>query len=344
MRDEMRKLVVWVSALAVFMAVIFLPEVLVRAQARNAQGAKKAAPAPTRNGRPDLQGLWSFATVTPLQRPKDLADKAVLTAEEAAKLEEQAVRDRFVDQPPPPGDPGAYNRFWFDSGTEVVGTRRTSLVIDPPDGRIPPLTPNGTQREDARAARRKIAAGPEDLPPWDRCIIGFNAGPPIIPSVYNNMLHIFQTQDHVVVLTEMVHDVRIIPLDGRPRLSPNIRQWKGDSRARWEGDTLVVETKSFRSDGTGTLQLDPEYWGRGLGLSGDENLHLVERLRRVDADTLLYEFTMNDPTIWTRPWTMSTTMRRSDEPLYEYACHEGNYAMTGVLSAARAAEKRASKE
>jgi hypothetical protein len=198
---------------------------------------------------------------------------------------------------------------------------------------VPPLTPYGKEREAAREGRAKIAAGPEDLTTWDRCILGFNAGPPMIGGGYNAYVQLFQTSDYVAVLTEMVHDARIIPLTGRPPLPSHARQWRGDSRGRWEGDTLVVETRNFRSEGTGTLSL------RGLGLSGDENLNLIERFRRLDADTLLYEYTIDDPTIWTRPWTVSMTLRKSNAQMYEYACHEGNYGMSGILSAARAQEK-----
>jgi hypothetical protein len=150
---------------------------------------------------------------------------------------------------------------------------------------------------------------------------------------YNAYVQFFQTPDYVVLLNEMVHDARIIPLDGRPSLPSHVRQWRGDSRGRWDGDTLVVDTQNFRSEGTGTVSL------RGLGWSGDENLHLVERFRRLDNDTLLYEYTVNDPTIWTRPWTVSLTMRKSNQLIYEYACHEGNYGLSGILSGARAAER-----
>jgi hypothetical protein len=326
------------SAAVVVVASLVSPSAPASAQTP-AQTKKPAPVARLSDGRPDLQGEWSFATVTPLERPKEYADRGTLTAEEAAKIEERAVRDQFVDRPPPPGNPGAYNRFWIDFGTEVVATNQTSLVVDPPDGRVPALTPGGMEREEARAARRKIAAGPEDLPPWDRCLVGFNAGPPILPSGYNNNMQLFQTRDHVVVLTEMVHDARIIPVDGRPGLPAHIRQWKGDSRGRWEGDTLVVETRNFRSEGTGTLPLDREFARRGLGLGGDENLRLTERFRRLDADTLLYEFTIDNATIWSRPWTVSMTMRRNGERMYEYACHEGNYGMKGILSGARAEER-----
>jgi hypothetical protein len=344
MRSRIRRFLVGSGLVAGVVAAVVFSDAPLGAQARDADATRKAASLRLPDGRPDLQGQWSFATVTPLERPREFADRAVLTADEAARLEERAVRDRFVDRPPPPGNPGAYNRFWVDFGTEVVATNRTSLVVDPPDGRVPPLTEHGMQREETRAARRKIAAGPEDLPVWDRCIVGFNAGPPILPSGYNNNMQLFQTADHVVILTEMVHDARIIPLDGRPPFPAHVRQWRGDSRGRWEGETLVVETRNFRSEGTGTLPLDREFARRGLGLSGDENLRLVERFRAVDADTLLYEFTIDDPTIWTRPWTVSMTMRRSPERMYEYACHEGNYGMTGILSGARADERAGAGE
>ena len=328
-------------ALAVLLAAAW-PEA---GAAQTSAGASSRKPAETprlSNGRPDLQGLWSFATVTPLERPKEFEGRAQLTDEEIAQLEKRAVDNQFVDRKPPPGNPGAYNAFWIDFGTKTSGNR-TSLVVDPPDGRVPPLTPEGLQREESFSTARKIAAGPEHLPIWDRCIVGFNAGPPILPSGYNNNLQLFQTADHVVVLTEMVHDARIIPLDGRPRLPGHMRQWRGDSRGRWEGDTLVVETTNFRREGTGTLPLDREFARRGLGISGDQNLHLVEKFTRQGADTLVYEFTITDPTIWTRPWTVSTSMRRSQEGMFEYACHEGNYGMTGILSGARAEEKAAQR-
>jgi hypothetical protein len=297
------------------------------------QAARTSAPAQLPDGRPDLQGVWGFATLTPLQRPKEFAGREVLSAEEKAKLEEQAVQDQFVDRPPPSGNPGTYNRFWVDAGTKVVATGRTSLIVDPPDGRLPALTPQGQERAAALDARAKVAAGPEDLTTWDRCILGFNAGPPMIGGGYNAYVQLVQTSDYVVLFTEMVHDARVIPLNGRSPLPPQFRHWRGDSRGRWDGDTLVVETRNFRREGTGTLSL------RGLGWSGDEHLHLIERFRRLDPDTLVYEYTVDDPTIWTRPWTVSMTMQKSDQLIYEYACHEANYGMSGILSGARAEEE-----
>jgi hypothetical protein len=284
----------------------------------------------------DLEGIWGFATLTPLQRPNQLAGKEVLTAEERAKLEEQAARDQFVDRPPPAGNPGTYNRFWVDAGTKTVATGRSSLVVDPPDGRLPALTPQGKERQTAYEERARLATGPEALTTWDRCILGFNAGPPMIGGGYNAYVQLVQTPDYVVVHTEMVHDARIVPLNGRSFPS-QLRQWRGTSIGRWDGDTLVIDTKNFRSEGTGTLSL------RGLGWSVDENLHLTERFRRLDADTLIYEYTVDDPTIWTKPWTVSMTLEKSGQPMYEYACHEGNYGMRGILAGARADEKFASE-
>jgi hypothetical protein len=212
-----------------------------------------------------------------------------------------------------------------------MANKRTSLVVDPPDGRIPPMTPEGQARATRRAeALRRPATGPEDRPLYERCIVGFNSGPPMIPSGYNNNFQLFQTRNHVVILNEMVHDARIVPTDGRPPLGQAIRQWAGDSRGRWEGDTLVVETKNFTNKGTGTIS---------LRVTTDENLHLIERFRLIDANTLEYAFTVNDPTTWTRPWSAVVHMARSEDLMYEYACHEGNYGMEGILAGARADEK-----
>ena len=281
----------------------------------------------TPDGRPDFQGIWDFRTVTPLERPGNFAGKEQLTADEAAAIEKQAVESR-VDRPPRAGDPGTYNQFWFDFGTKVVGTKRTSLIVDPPDGRLPALTPEAQRRMTVRAEEtRRAPTGPEDRTLWERCILGFNAGPPIMPSGYNNNIQLFQTPKNVVILTEMVHDARVVPLDGRPH--GTIPQWMGDSRGHWEGDTLVVDTIQFTPKGTGTI---------GLRSASDEHLHLIERFTLADADTLVYKFTVDDPTVWARPWTAEVPMRRSPDQIYEYACHEGNYAMPGLLRGARRAE------
>lgn len=204
----------------------------------------------TPDGRPDLQGVWDFSSVTPLQRPAVLAEKEFLTEEDASALEAEAAARG--DRPPRPGDPGSYNRFWFDDGTKVVGTRRTSLIVDPSDGRLPSYTPEGRARMAAREEARGRNAGPEDRDVDERCILGFNSGPPMLPGAYNNFVQLFQIPGYVAILNEMVHDVRLIPLDDRPPLPTQIRQWTGDSRGRWEGDTLVVETRNFRGAGNRT--------------------------------------------------------------------------------------------
>ena len=294
-------------------------------------------------GQPDLRGIWDFRTITPLQRPESVAEQEFLTEEEAANLE-QEVLDRNADLANRPalrtevtesvdrgadGAPGFYNNFWLDRGTRAVGTRRTSLIIDPPNGRIPDLTASGQRTADARRAYRQEHPADSwvDRSAYDRCILGFNAGPPITPGGYNQNLHLFQTPDHVVLVTEMVHTVRVVPLDGRPALSDGVRQWSGDSRGHWEGETLVVETSNFN---------DQRGW-RG----STTNMKLVERYTRVDADTLEYEFTVIDPETWTSSWTVSIPMRRSLNPMYEYACHEGNHSMDGILAGRRAEERAA---
>ena len=287
----------------------------------------------TPEGHPDLQATWDFRSITPLERPNEFADKEVLTDVEAAALEQRTVQNR-VDRAPRAGDPGTYNQFWFDYGTKVSDNRRTSLVVDPPNGRLPPLSPEGQKRAADRAeAGRRPAEGPEDRPLWERCILGFNSGPPIMPSGYNNNIQIVQTRDYVVILNEMVHDARIVPLGERPR--GTLPLLMGDSRGRWVGETLVVDTINFTDKGTGTI---------GLRVPADRRLHLVERFTRTDPDTLLYEFTVDDPTVWAQPWTAATTMKRTDDQIYEYACHEGNYGMAGILAGARALEKDPPKD
>ncbi|HJN42799.1 MAG: hypothetical protein QGI10_07025 [Vicinamibacterales bacterium] len=310
------------------------------------------------DGRPDLQGIWDFRTMTPLQRPTDLGDKEFLTQEEAAAQEAQIAgrRARLLEpsevrtEPLPAGGGGravgGYNDFWLDYGTTIVGDRRTSLIIDPPDGRLPPLTSEGEALrqvgslvEDLPIALpvRVRSAGtgadrPEDRGLAERCLVGFNSGPPMMPSGYNNNMQLFQTADTVVILNEMVHDLRVIPLDGRPHLPEHVRQWAGSSRGHWEGDTLVVETTNL-TDKIGSF--DPSATtalGTGLTVS------LTERFSRQDENTLLYEYTVDDPVIFTRPFTVAVPMRRSDEPMYEYACHEGNYGLLNILTGARVAE------
>ena len=329
-----------VAAACVFVAVALRPD-HVSAQTSGAASKKAGAatggtakawtPPRTPDGRPDLQGIWDFRTLTPLERPDNLSGKDVLTAEEAVQLEERAAQNR-VDRAPPKGNPGTYNQFWFDFGTRITLTNRTALIVDPADGKVPPMTPDGQTRAAERAEHmRRPATGPEDRALYERCILGFNSGPPMIPNGYNNNFELLQRRDYVVILTEMVHDARIVPMDGRPHLPASLRQWSGDSRGRWDGDTLVVETTNFTHKGTGTISLP---------VTTDENLRLVERFTLADADTLMYEFTVTDPTTWTKPWTAVVHMKRNPARIYEYACHEGNYGMEGILKGARADEKK----
>jgi hypothetical protein len=322
---------------AIVMAGLAVTSVALAGQGRRpaaATAGSKAAPVRTADGKPDLQGVWNFANITPLERPSQFAGKEFLTDADVAAFEAAAAANR-VDRAPRPGDPGTYNQFWIDAGTKVAANRRTSLIVDPPDGKLPSYTPEGAKRRAERAAiTRRPPTGPEDLAVDERCIVGFNAGPPMMPGAYNNYVQIVQHPDYVVILNEMVHDARIVPLDGRPHGS--VPQWMGTSRGRWQGETLVIETKNFRPEGTAH---NANIGDRLEAIDG--NLHLIERLTRVDADTLNYEFTITDPSAFTTSWTVSYPMTRSPDQLYEYACHEGNYSMSGILRGARAQERAA---
>ena len=269
----------------------------------------------TPDGQPDLQGVWDFRTMTSLERPEELAGKEFLTDEEAAAFERETLervnadrrdadpsREGFVNGAPVTADVArAYNEFWRERGTRVVEDKRTSLIVDPPDGRIPPLTREAQERADARRAGRERAAyGPEDRGVSERCIMGFNSGPPMNPGGYNQNVHLFQTPDYVVILNEMVHNARFVPLDGRPHLPQDLRQWVGDSRGHWEGETLVVDTINF-TDKTNF---------RGSG----QNMHLVERFTRVDESTLRYDYTIEDPESFEKPWSVSVPMKKAELP------------------------------
>ena len=322
------------------------------------QSAKPSTSAVPRtpDGRPDLQGFWDFRTLTPLERPANLKDKAVLTEDEAKTLQQQNAerRDRAAASSEPRTSAraagggaqavGAYNDFWIDSGSTVVGDRRTSLITDPPDGRVPALVAGvprqaGSLMEDLAAkppirvlATGARANGPEDRGLSERCLVGFNSGPPMIPSGYNNHMQLVQTPHYVAILNEMNHDVRIIPLDGRPALPGSMRQWAGVSRGRWEGDTLVVTTTNFTDK---TASFNPSV---AMAVGTGVTLKLTERFRRADTTTLLYEFTIEDPATFARPFTAQVPMQLSDQPVFEYACHEGNYGLMNVLRGARAEE------
>jgi hypothetical protein len=293
---------------------------------------KTAAPLRTGDGQPDLQGIWSLATITPLERPNDLAGKEFFTEKEALEYEKQ-VRDRNnMDRRDgsAEADVGrAYNDFWWDRGTKVVKTLRTSLVTDPRDGKIPPTLPAARERQAERQAANKGHEfdGPENRPLAERCIMWGSTGPPMLPTAYNNNFQIVQAPGYVTLLTEMIHDARVIPLDSRPPLPQGIRQWKGDSRGHWEGDTLVVVTTN--------------YTNKTAFRGTSENLRLTERFKRMDRDTLLYQFTVDDPSTFARTWTAEIPAVRSEGPIFEYACHEGNYAMEGGLNGARVQERQA---
>ena len=279
----------------------------------------------------DLGGVWTNTTITPLERPAEFAGKQFFTPEEAAKFEHETNQRNDADnrESSPEADVNhAYNQFWWDRGTKVGAGLRTSLIIDPPDGRVPPLTPAAQKRMQEQFARSREHStdGPEDRALTERCILWPTAGPPMLPSFYNNEYQIVQSRDSVAIVVEMIHDVRIIPLDGRPHLASNIRQWLGDSRGHWEGDTLVVDTTNFT--------------GKSRFRGADENLHLTERFTRVSPDVIQYEFTVDDPTAFTKPWTARIPFNKTTERVYEYACHEGNYALTDILAGARAAEKK----
>jgi hypothetical protein len=283
--------------------------------------------------RPNLEGIWNSGTATPLERPADLKDKPFFTAEEAARYEQQ-IAERNAE--PAPGSPqrgtGTYNTFYREFGTDVVKTRRTSIVTDPPDGRIPPLTPAAAEVRRRVQERQRLGENPEDLGLQDQCVTFLTMGPPMLPYTYNSNYQIVQTRDAVVIHAEMIHDARIVHTDGRPHLPSSIRNWTGDSIGRWEGDTLVIDTTNF-VDGHGF------YGDAGGNFAWDDKLHVVERLSLLDQDTLLYRFEIDNPTAYTKPWKGEVTMTRGGGPIYEFACHEANYSLTNMLRGYRATEK-----
>jgi len=286
----------------------------------------------TPDGRPDLQGNWLNNTATPLERSREFADKPVFSEEEAQRFEQRYLVERLQLLVPAKDRDFEVQAAALDIATyepgHVLPDRRTSLIIDPPDGRVPALTPDGQRRQAARTQRQAdhFADGPEDLSNGDRCLAVGNASvPPLLPVFYNNTLQIVQQRDYVAIVSEMIHDVRMIPTVARPHLPAAITQWKGDSIGRWEGDTLVVDTTNF-TDRTPF---------RGSG----PKLHLVERLTLRDPNTIVYEFTIDDPETFTRPWSAASVITRTNQQMFEYACHEGNYSMANVLRGARATLK-----
>jgi hypothetical protein len=293
----------------------------------------------TPDGQPDLQGVWNNSTLTHLQRPQEFANKQFLSEQETAALEKVLAKRSDYDREDAPAQQGgviAYNYLFLDSGTQLArldGRGLTSMIIDPADGRIPPLTPDAAKREAARREARS-KRGPADS--WtdrdlaERCL---TRGAPKLPGGYNNNLQIVQTHDAVMMMGEMLHEVRVIHLDGRPHLPSNVRLWQGDSIGHWEGDTLVVDTTNYRDD--------VRFASFNCCGPAGEGLHIVERYRRVNENTIDFRYTVDDPSTYTKSWTAAVPMTKMNEPLFEYACHEGNYAMEDILKGARAEEKTA---
>ncbi len=304
----------------------------------------------TTDGHPNLSGVWDYRSLIPLERPERLAEKASLSPTEAASRQAEARRrtkeqDKASDAdrgaPPKGTDVGSYNSFWYDNTAGVESDVRTSLIVDPANGRLPAYQAGvevqaiGDVRRDDAIARLRVGgvgtAGPEQRGISERCLLGFSSGPPILPGGYNQNIGITQTSDHVVILNEMIHDARIVPLKEVPRLG--LTTWMGESRGHWEGDVMVVTTQSF----TPKLSSFSRSFFSSAGNAAE--LNIIERFQRLDEDTLRYEFTVSDPATYTAPITGVLLMQRSNEKIFEYACHEGNYAMRNMLSGARAEEK-----
>jgi hypothetical protein len=322
-------------------------------KAAAALAPKGWTPPRTPDGQPDLQGIYTNGFITPVERPKELEGQAFFTKEEAVAFENHTGKANYKDT----REGGnladvekAYNDVWWDYGTKLSKTLQTSLVVDPPDGRVPPLTPEAQKRKaiQAQAVMEKCsqpgsacavniygpptpADGPEDRGYTERCYAWPQGGPPMMPSGYNNNYQIVQTPNFVTVFVESMHEARVIPLDGRPHLPPNVRQLMGDPRGRWEGNTLVVDSTNFSADTKFRNMNSP-------------NMHLVERFTRTDPDTVLYEYTVDDPSNYAKPWSAAITLAATKGPIFEYSCNEGNHGMVGILSGARAAEKKLAEE
>jgi hypothetical protein len=287
-------------------------------------GQRASAALRTLDGQPDLQGVWRFSTITPLERPAEFADKPFLTPQEASVYQTRRLAALNLDTSPERAglNGPSVNEFWSERGelAVVAGRFPTSLVVDPVDGRIPPLTSAHRARAAARAELRRQGARAGVFTASERCLR--DARPPFFPSADKGLIEIVQTSAHVAIRQENLHETRIIAFDGRPHARSAIRSWLGDPRGSWNGDVLVVDSTNFTN----------------LGDRFDENLHLVERFSRVDPETLLYEFTVDDPTVYTRPWTVVMPMQRSRDLLFEDACHEGNYSLPTMLRAVRMQE------
>jgi hypothetical protein len=322
----------FVSVLALPLLPVLAP-VPIAAQAAKSPSTvgKTWTPLRTPDGQPDLQGVWNSSTLTPFERPKEFAGKEFFTPQEAEEFT-KAELNRVDGDRRDGGDDAdvgrAYNEFWRDRG-KLTSDLRTSMIVDPPDGRVPSLTPQAQKIVAARRAanRGHEFDGPENRSLAERCIQVRNAGPPMIPTNYNSNYQIVQSPGYVALLSEQIHDVRIIPTNGRPHVPSNVRLISGDSVGHWEGDTLVVETTNFTD--------------RTAFQDSGEHMKLTERFRRTGPDTLMYEFTVDDPESFTKPWTARYPLTKTNDLIYEYACHEGNYGLEGSLAGARAQEKAA---
>ena len=293
-------------------------------------------------GDPDLQGVWEYWTFTPLEKPDEFQDRDRLTDEEAAAVAQRGLESARSRDQASTDEGGSYGQEVWTERTRAIALNQPSLIVDPPDGKLPAYTPAEERRVAQRQATdrpvrtRAVAIGtdgPEDRGLAERCLVGFSTGPPLLPAGYNNNVQILQAPGYVVLAVEMIHDVRVVPTDGRPHLPDGMRQWLGDSRGRWEGDTLVVDTTNF-TDKVGAFSTTGQAWGTG------EHTRLIERFTRVDEDTIDYEFTVENPEVFVGPFTARYPMSRSDLPLYEYACHEGNYGLMNILTGARAEDRQ----
>jgi hypothetical protein len=339
----------------------FIAALIISFSASYASAAsKQASYEPPRNsqGDPNIQGTWDFRTLTPLERPKSLGTKSVFTAEEQETFRKKAVEAGDVDKDrekvaASTDIEGAYNNFWFDYGTTMNEDRRTSLIIDPPNGRLPDLTPEASsQLKNAHLRNSPVRdilsiglanfrpAGPEILGLSERCLLSFNAGPPLIPSAYNNNIRIVQTPSHVVLFTEMIHDARIVQMADNPPLPAELEKWTGASRGYWDGNTLVVVTTNF-TDKTPAFQMpiDLNDTSRNGVVGSGKNMELTERFTLVSKSRLIYEYTIDAPDTFTKPFTVAIPMKATEDQIYEYACHEGNYGLIGMLKGARQIEK-----
>ncbi len=345
-------------AMASIISVFFLISAISYAQAGKGKGPDYQVPRNSQ-GQPNLQGVWDFRTLTPLERPLEVGDKAVFSAEEAEAFRQKEVASHDVDKqrdiPASFDVEAAYNTFWWDFGTEMNEDRRTSLIVDPANGRLPALTPKAQEdmkRNLLHTPPVRVFGsigevnfrpkGPEALGLSERCLVGFNAGPPLIPSAYNNNIRIVQTPGYILLFTEMIHDARVIAMDDSPHMPKGFKKWSGSSRGHWDKDTLVIETSNF-TDKTPVYQLpinlkDPAMNGV-VGRGRD--FKLTERLTRISDSRLLYEYTIYEPNTFKKPFTVAIPMKASEDQMFEYACHEGNHSMAGMLGGARTLEREA---